>query len=306
MRISGSGSAVSETRVSNDALRSETAEWVRNRLGISERRHVDSEASLLDLMERAAQRALFVSGIDASSLDAIIVATSTPDLINPSMASILQGRLGANSDCASFDVQAVCAGFVYALGTVAALIASGAGENFLVIGADQFSKITDFGDRNCVFFGDAAGAMIIQASSGDSFLNVELNTEGKGWESFHTPSKTRKFIMNSSEVAKNAVVKLPASIRSISEFSGISTDEINWYVTHQPSKPVLDSLEEELRILPGRLLRNIEFRGNTAGATIPLLFSEMDVLSRAKSGDYICFSAIGSGWVWGSAILKWE
>jgi 3-oxoacyl-[acyl-carrier-protein] synthase-3 len=158
VRISGSGSAVSETRVSNDALRSETAEWVRNRLGISERRHVDSDASLLDLMERAAQRALFVSGIDASSLDAIIVATSTPDFINPSMASILHGRLDANSDCASFDVQAVCAGFVYALGTVAALIASGAGENFLVIGADQFSKITDFGDRNCVFFGDAAGA----------------------------------------------------------------------------------------------------------------------------------------------------
>jgi 3-oxoacyl-[acyl-carrier-protein] synthase-3 len=112
--------------------------------------------------------------------------------------------------------------------------------------------------------------------------------------------------MNSSEVAKSATVKLPASIRSICESSGISTDEITWFVTHQPSKPVLDSLEAELKIKPGSLLRNIEHRGNTAGATIPLLFSEMDVLSRAKSGDYICFSAIGSGWVWGSAILKWE
>jgi 3-oxoacyl-[acyl-carrier-protein] synthase-3 len=148
--------------------------------------------------------------------------------------------------------------------------------------------------------------MIIEATSGDSFLNVELSSEGKGWQSFHTPSNSGKFVMQSSEVAKTAKTKLPQSIRSISEISGLSTDEITWFVTHQPSKPVLDALEAELKIKPGRLLRNIEYRGNTAGATIPLLFSELDVLRRAKSGDYICFSAIGSGWVWGSAILKWE
>jgi 3-oxoacyl-[acyl-carrier-protein] synthase-3 len=287
-------------------LRPETASWVEERLGIKERRHLREDELLIALIEKASIEALQMSTLEVHELDAIIVATSTPDFMNPSMASVLHGRLGASSDCASFDIQAVCAGFVYALGTVASLIASGAGKNFLVIGADQFSKITDFDDRNCVFFGDAAGAMIVQSTSGDSFLNVELQTEGKGWESFHTPSTTRKFKMNSSEVAKSATVKLPASIRSISAFSGISTDEIHWFVTHQPSKPVLDSLEAELKIAPGRLLRNIEYRGNTAGATIPLLFSEMDVLNRAKSGDYICFSAIGSGWVWGSAILKWE
>jgi 3-oxoacyl-[acyl-carrier-protein] synthase-3 len=222
------------------------------------------------------------------------------------MAAILHGRLGAKGNCASFDLQAVCAGFVYALGTVASLIASGAGINFLIVGADQFSKITDFDDRNCVFFGDAAGAMIIQATKGDSFLAVELNSEGKGWESFNTPTSTGRFKMNTTEVAISAKEKLPTSIRSISQFSGIAISRINWFVTHQPSKPVLDSLEEELGILPGRLLRNIEYRGNTAGATIPLLFSEMEVLKRAKVGDYICFSAIGAGWVWGSAILKWE
>ena len=148
--------------------------------------------------------------------------------------------------------------------------------------------------------------MIIQATSGDSFLNVELSSEGTGWESFYTPSDSRKFEMNSSEVAKNATSKLPDSIRSVSKYSGIKTGDIDLFITHQPSKPVLDSLEEQLKIAPGRLLRNLQYRGNTAGATIPLLFSEMDVISRAKSGDYICFSAIGSGWVWGSAILKWE
>lgn len=306
IRVSGSGSAISQHSKSNVDLRPDTAAWVEERLGIKERRHLKADESLISLVENASMQALKMSQLIAQDLDGIIVATSTPDFLNPSMASVLHGRLGADANCASFDIQAVCAGFVYALGTVASLIASGAGKNFLIVGADQFSKITDFDDRNCVFFGDAAGAMIIQATTGDSFLNVELHSEGKGWESFHTSSSTRKFKMDSSEVAKNATVKLPESIRSVSELSGISTDEITWFVTHQPSKPVLDSLEEELKIRPGRLLRNIEYRGNTAGATIPLLFSEMKVLSRAKSGDYICFSAIGSGWVWGSAILKWE
>ena len=306
VRIVGHGSAVSENRVSNISLRPETADWVEARLGIKERRHLKADESLMSLVESASEKALQMSGLKTNDLDGIIIATSTPDFINPSMAAILHGRLGAKPECASFDLQAVCAGFVYALGTVTSLIASGAGKNFLLIGADQFSKITDFNDRNCVFFGDAAGAMIIQATSGDSFLNVELQTEGAGWESFHTPSTSKEFKMNASEVAKSATVKLPASIRSVCDFSEISTDEITWFVTHQPSKPVLDSLEENLKLEPGRLLRNIENRGNTAGATIPLLFSEMDVLNRTKSGDYICFSAIGSGWVWGSAILKWE
>ncbi len=306
VKVIGSGSAVSDWIRSNNDIRPETANWVGERLGIIERRHLQSGESLLSLIEQASKDALIMADLDSEDLDGIIVATSTPDYINPSMAAMLHGRLGAKSECASFDLQAVCAGFIYTLGAVASLIASGAGKNFLLIGADQFSKITNFDDRNCVFFGDAAGAMIIQATQGNSFLTVELNTEGQGWESFHTPSDSREFKMNASEVAKSATVKLPASIRSVSEFSGISIDEINWFVTHQPSKPVLDALEETLQIQPGRLLRNIEYRGNTAGATIPLLFSEMEVMKRSKSGDYICFSAIGSGWVWGSAILKWE
>lgn len=306
IKIIGSGSAVSEGVRNNLDIRPETALWVEDRLGIKERRHLQSGESLLTLVEQSSSVALEASGLVPGDLDGIIVATSTPDFINPSMAAILHGRLGAKSECASFDLQAVCAGFVYALGTVASLIASGAGKNFLLIGADQFSKITNFEDRNCVFFGDAAGAMVVQATQGNSFLAVELNTEGEGWQSFHTPSDSREFIMNASEVSKSATAKLPASIRSICDFSGISVEEIDLFVTHQPSKPVLDSLEESLGIPSERLLRNIENRGNTAGATIPLLFSEMEVITRAKSGDYICFSAIGSGWVWGSAILKWE
>ena len=306
VKILGAGSAVSDKRVTNVDLRSETADWVENRLGILERRHLGKDETLIDLIEIAAKKAITKSGIKISDLDAIIIATSTPDMINPSMASLLHGRLGATMNCASFDIQAVCAGFIYGLANVASLISSNAGRYFLLVGADQFSKITDFEDRNCVFFGDAAGAMVISGTKGDSFLSIEINSEGSGWKSFHTPKNPATFDMAASEVAKSATTKLPKSIKSICDYVKIGVKDVSWFVTHQPSKPVLDSLEKELEILPEKLLRNLEFRGNTAGATIPLLFDEMNVIELAKKGDYLCFSAIGAGWVWGSAILKWE
>ena len=305
IKVIASGSAISGNSVSNTDLRPETAEWVENRLGIIERQHLFGSDLLIDLIETAALAVLRKSGVEAHELNAIVVATSTPDYINPSMAAILHGRLRASSDCASFDLQAVCAGFVYGLSTVASMIAAGAGRYFLLVGADQFSKITDFEDRNCVFFGDAAAAILIEATDDDNFLAVELHSEGAGWEYFHTSHDTGTFLMNAKEVALSATTKLPSSIQSICHYAGITPKDVSLYVTHQPSKPVLDSLETSLDIEPGKLLRNIKYRGNTAGATIPLLFDEMDVIKRAKKGDYICFSAIGAGWVWGSAILKW-
>jgi 3-oxoacyl-[acyl-carrier-protein] synthase-3 len=306
VQILGVGSAISENRVTNFDLRPETAHWVESTLGIRERRHLRSDEHLIDLIESAARQAISKAGITISEIDAIIVATSTSDLINPSMASVLHGRIGADTRCASFDLQAVCAGYIYGLASIASLISSNAGRYFLLIGADQFSKITDFDNRNCVFFGDAAGAMIIASTDGDSFLSVEVNSEGSGWRSFHTNRELGTFHMTASEVAKSANSKLPKSIKSICEFSGISVADISWFITHQPSKPVLDSLERELGLQQGKLFRNLEFRGNTAGATIPLLFDEMRISSLAQKGDYLCFSAIGAGWVWGSAILKWE
>ena len=309
-RVSGiqfisSGSAISGNTVSNADLRPDTAEWVESRLGITERQHLKKTDLLIDLIEDASLKALRAGGVDAIQLTAIVIATSTPDFVNPSMAAILHGRLKASSDCASFDLQAVCAGFVYGLSTISSMIAAGAGKYFLLVGADQFSKITDFEDRNCVFFGDAAAAILIEATDDDNFLAVELHSEGSGWGNFHTSREKGTFFMNAKEVSQNATTKLPTSIQSICSYAGIEPKDVSLYVTHQPSKPVLDSLEASLKLEPGKLLRNIKYRGNTAGATIPLLFDEQDVISKAKKGDYICFSAIGSGWVWGSAILKW-
>jgi 3-oxoacyl-[acyl-carrier-protein] synthase-3 len=306
IRLVASGSAVSDDPLNNFDLRSDTAAWVESTLGIHERRHIAKSDQLIDLVEKAAKKTLANGGVRASQLSAIVVATSTPDYINPSMASILHGRLNASNDCASFDLQAVCAGFVYGLSTIASMIAANSGKYFLLVGADQFSKITDFEDRNCVFFGDAAGAILVEATNEDNFLAVELHSEGLGWESFHTSREKGTFMMNSKQVASSATKKLPASIKSICNYVGIEPKDVSLFVTHQPSKPVLDSLEASLDILPGKLLRNLKYRGNTAGATIPLLFDEMNVISSAKKGDYICFSAIGAGWVWGSAILKWD
>lgn len=305
IKIRSSGSAISNRPITNTTLRAETATWVESRLGIRERHHLSESDLLIELIEEAARKTLKNGGIEASQLSAIVVATSTPDYVNPSMAAILHGRLKASIDCASFDLQAVCAGFVYALSTVASMIAANAGKYFLIIGADQFSKITDFDDRNCVFFGDAAAAILVEATKDDNFLAVELHSEGSGWENFHTSRGTGTFFMDAKEVALNATTKLPASIRSVCSYAGIEPRDVALFVTHQPSKPVLDSLEASLEIEARKLLRNIKYRGNTAGATIPLLFDEMDVINKAKKGDYICFSAIGAGWVWGSAILKW-
>jgi 3-oxoacyl-[acyl-carrier-protein] synthase-3 len=306
IKVIGSGSAISSQEVSNFELRAETAPWVSSRLGINTRRHLTENESLLELIVEAAEKSLKSANVSADQIDCIIIATSTPDYINPSMASILHQRIGAKTSCASFDLQAVCAGFVYALGLVASLVSANAGKYFLVIGADQFSRITDFTDRNCVFFGDGAGAILLEATEGDSFLAVELNTDGNGWKSFQTPRDTGQFLMNAKEVALSATTKLPDSIKSICSFIGKQVSDIDWFVTHQPSKPVLDALEASLNIPPSKLFRNISNRGNTAGATIPLLFDEIDMLHLAKPGDLICFSAIGAGWVWGSALLKWE
>ena len=306
IRIIGTGSGLHKRIVTNQEIWPQSSEWVSSVLGINERRHLDSNEDLLSLCLEAANSALSSAGISALDLDAIIIATSTPDYINPSMAAILHGKLNARESCASFDVQAVCAGFMYALGIVASLAASKSGEYFLVIGADQFSKITNFKDRNCVFFGDAAAAMIIQHDeTANSKLSVELFSQGNGWDSFHTSPEEKFFIMRSTEVAAFAAKKLPESIESVCKKIGVRTDSISHFCTHQPSKPLLDKLEVALALKSGLLNRNLTKRGNTAGATVPLLFHELGLMKSIKPGELIAFAGVGAGWAWGAAIMQW-
>lgn len=305
VRITGSGAALPKKNVSNFELWPESENWVSSKLGIFERRLLQSPETLTSLCVSAAIDALQDAGISPSDLDCIIVATSTPDLTNPSMASVLHGELNASAKCAAFDIQGVCAGFVYALGLLTSLISSKSGKYFLLIGADQFSEITDFSKRDCVFFGDAAAALVFEATENNSYLAVELSAAG-GASAFRTPKNTNRFLMNSREVSNFANKALPESVKSVCKFAGVEVNEISYFFTHQPSKPVLDNLEEVLQLTSGKLQRNLASRGNTAAATIPLLFHESSLRTKIKDEELICFSGIGAGWVWGSAIMRWE
>lgn len=305
IKISGSGSAIPSYGIKNNELWPETAGWVSEKLGIQERRFIREPDTLTSLCVSAANEAMIAAGISAKDLDCIIVATSTPDFINPSMASLVHGELEASASCAAFDIQGVCAGFIYALGLLSSLVNSKSGKYFLLIGADQFSQITDFSKRDCVFFGDAAAALVFEATQNNSYLAVELSASG-GADAFRTPKNTSKYEMNAKEVSAYASKTLPESVRSVCDFAKVSIEDISYFFTHQPSKPVLDNLENALELKKGVLQRNISNRGNTAAATIPLLFHESRLDKTINDGDLICFSGIGAGWVWGSAIMKWE
>jgi len=195
VKISGSGSAIPSYGIKNKELWPETAGWVSEKLGIQERRFIREPETLTSLCVLAANEAMIAAGISASDLDCIIVATSTPDFINPSMASLVHGELNASATCAAFDIQGVCAGFIYALGLLSSLVNSKSGKYFLLIGADQFSQITDFSKRDCVFFGDAAAALVFEATKNNSYLAVELSASG-GANAFRTPKNTSKYEMN--------------------------------------------------------------------------------------------------------------
>lgn len=305
VKISGSGSALPSYSIKNNELWPETDSWVSEKLGIQERRFIREPETLTSLCVSAANEAIMAAGISTSDLDCIIVATSTPDFINPSMASLVHGELNASVNCAAFDIQGVCAGFIYALGLLSSLVKSESGKYFLLIGADQFSEITDFSKRDCVFFGDAAAALVFETTQNNSYLAVELSASG-GASAFRTPKNTNKYEMNAKEVSSYASKTLPESVKSVCDFAKVSVKDISYFFTHQPSKPVLDNLEKALELKKGVLQRNISNRGNTAAATVPLLFHESKLIKKISNGELICFSGIGAGWVWGSAIMKWE
>jgi 3-oxoacyl-[acyl-carrier-protein] synthase-3 len=305
LQIIGVGLSVPDKNVTNEEIWPDTSEWVKNNLGIQARRHISHGESLLDLCFKAATESLKSAGISALDIDCIIVATSTPDYINPSMAAIIHGMIGARQDCPAMDVQAVCAGFIYALGVAASFSNNNAGKHFLIIGADQFSKITDFDARDSVFFGDAAAAMIIKKTNSTNQFALELFADGAGWKDFHTHQDDRKFKHNGKAVTLKATEKIPEAILGLCKKIGLDHDKISHFFTHQPSKVVLDKIELSLGLAPNKIYRNLETRGNTASASIPSVFVDANKFKEIKQGEWVCFAAIGSGWVWGAAILEW-
>ncbi|MBV7393040.1 beta-ketoacyl-ACP synthase III [Mameliella sediminis] len=291
-------------------------EWIRARSGI-ERRHFAAEGQTTsDLAARAAKAALQDAGIDAAEIDALIVATSTADFTFPSAATMVQAELSMTAGYA-FDVQAVCAGFIFALANANALIVSGQAKRVMVIGAETFSRIMDWTDRStCVLFGDGAGALILEAAEGEGskadrgILSTDLNSDGRYRDILYvdggvSTQSTGHLRMQGKEVFRHAVEKLAATANSALEKAGIGSDEVDWVVPHQANIRIISGTAKKLGLPMDQVVVTVQDHGNTSAASIPLALSVGKARGQIKPGDLIVTEAIGGGLAWGAVVLRW-
>lgn len=293
-----------------------TNDWIVSRSGI-ERRHFAAEGQTTsDLATRAAQAALDSAGLTGADVDAIILATSTADLTFPSAATMVQANL-ANTKGYAFDVQAVCAGFVFALANANALIVSGQARRVLVIGAETFSRILDFTDRStCVLFGDGAGAVLLEAQEGTGentdrgILSTDLNSDGTYRDILYvdggvSTQTTGVLKMAGKEVFRHAVEKLAQTAHHALEKIGLKDDAVDWVVPHQANIRIIQSTAKKLGVGMDRVVVTVQDHGNTSAASIPLALSVGVERGQIKQGDLIVTEAIGGGLAWGSVVLRW-
>ena len=292
-------------------------EWIRSRSGI-ERRHFAAEGQTTsDLATRAARAALDDAGLQADDIDAIIVATSTADLTFPSGATVLQAALGMTRGFA-FDVQAVCAGFVYALANANALIIAGQANRVLVIGAETFSRILDWTDRTtCVLFGDGAGAVVLRAETvadapdAPGILVTRIRSDGRYHDKLYVdggPSTTRtvgQLRMEGREVFKHAVINIASVMEEAMAAAGVKADEIDWFVPHQANRRILEGTARKLGIREDRIVITLDRHGNTSAASIPLAFDVAVKDGRIRKGDLVLFEAMGGGFTWGAVLVRY-
>ncbi len=290
--------------------------WIRSRSGI-ERRHFAAEGETTSQMATiAARNALDDAGLTPDDVDAIILATSTPDLTFPSAATMVQAQLGMNTGFA-FDVQAVCAGFVFALSNANALIVSGQAKRVLVIGAETFSRIMDWNDRaTCVLFGDGAGALLLEAqeSAGTpqdrGILATDLNSDGRYRDLLYvdggvSTGTTGYLRMQGNQVFRHAVEKLAATAKTAMARAGVTTDQVDWVVPHQANIRIIQGTARKLNLPMDQVVVTVQDHGNTSAASIPLAISVGRRTGQIKGGDLIVTEAIGGGLAWGAVVLRW-
>ncbi|MBT8476079.1 MAG: ketoacyl-ACP synthase III [Rhodobacteraceae bacterium] len=291
-------------------------EWIRSRSGI-ERRHFAAEGETTsDMACKAAQAALDHAGLAADDIDVLIVATSTADLTFPSAATMVQNGLGMTRGFA-FDVQAVCAGFVYALANANALIASGQANRALVIGAETFSRIMNWEDRTtCVLFGDGAGALVLEAQDGKGtpedrgILSVDLNSDGRFKDILYVDGgvatqNTGVLRMEGKEVFRHAVEKLAATAHTALEKIGMTGADVDWIVPHQANLRIIKATAQKMGVPMERVVVTVQDHGNTSAASIPLALSIGVARGQIKPGDLVVTEAIGGGLAWGSVVIRW-
>ena len=318
--VKGAGHYLPERVVPNsefEASLDTTDEWIRSRSGI-ERRHFAAEGQTTsDLAVNAAAAALANAGLVPDDIDAIIVATSTPDLTFPSVATMVQGKLGMTRGFA-FDVQAVCAGFVFALTTANALILSGQAKRVLVIGAETFSRIMDWTDRStCVLFGDGAGALVLEAETGTGavsdrgVLSADLNSDGRYKDMLYvdggvsTNGQSGKLRMQGNPLFRQAVEKLATTADTALEKVGLTGADVDWIVPHQANLRIISATAARMDVPIERVILTVQDHGNTSAASIPLALSVGVARGQIKQGDLLVTEAIGGGLAWGAVVLRW-
>ena len=318
--VRGTGSYLPPNRVSNAELVAELArrgvessdEWIVERTGIRARHFVADGVFSSDLALEASKRALVAAGMDAASLDLIVVATSTPDMVFPSTAAILQHKLGVVG-CPAFDVQAVCSGFVYAMTVADSMIRSGSANRVLVVGAEVFSRLLDFNDRTtCVLFGDGAGAVVMEASEQPGVLATDLHADGRHVGILCVPGHVSggailgdpMLKMDGQAVFKLAVGVLEDSARTVLARAGLDSGDVDWLIPYQANIGIMQSTARKLRISMDKVVVTVDQHGNTSAASIPLALDCAVRDGRVHGGDRVLLEGVGGGFTWGSVLLQ--
>jgi 3-oxoacyl-[acyl-carrier-protein] synthase-3 len=320
-RITGTGSYLPPRRLTNADLALELAtkgvetsdDWIVERTGIRARHFAAPDVCSSDLGLEAAKKALEAAGLVPGDIDLIIVATSTPDMVFPSVACILQNKLGI-AGCAAFDVQAVCSGFVYALTIADAMIKTGSARKALVIGAEVFSRILDFSDRTtCVLFGDGAGAVVLEASDTPGILASDLHADGKHVGILCVPGTVSggKILgdpllnMDGQAVFKLAVGVLESAARATLAKANLTDADIDWLIPHQANIRIMQSTAKKLKLPLSKLIVTVDQHGNTSAASIPLALDASVRCGKIKKGDTLMLEGVGGGFTWGAVLLKY-
>ena len=318
-RITGTGSHLPPRRLTNEALAAQLArdgietsdQWIVERTGIRARHFAEPDVACSDLAVAAARRALEAADVDAANIDLIIVATSTPDMVFPSTACLVQQKLGVHG-CAAFDVQAVCSGFVYALTVADSMIRTGAASKALVIGSEVFSRILDFKDRGtCVLFGDGAGAVVLEASATPGVLAAELHADGRHVDILCVPGHVSGgqvlgdpvLRMDGPAVFKIAVNVLYDVACSVLDKAGRSIDDVDWLIPHQANIRILQSTAKRLKLAPEKVIVTVDQHGNTSAASIPLALDGAVRAGKIAVGDTVLLEGVGGGFTWGAVLL---
>ncbi|QWD70798.1 beta-ketoacyl-ACP synthase III [Polynucleobacter sp. UB-Siik-W21] len=323
-RVAGTGSYLPEQRLTNQDLVERLAksgletsdEWITTRSGISARHFAAENELTSDLAVKAAQAALSSAGITSADLDLIILSTSTPDHLGgfPSTACVVQDKLGVHSNCAAFDVQAVCAGFTYAIATADAFIRCGSYKKVLVIGAETFSRILDFQDRGtCVLFGDGAGAVVLEASSEPGILSTALHADGSQRDILCVPGRAGNgavhgspfMTMDGQAVFKLAVKVLEQVAHEVLEKAHLKPEQIDWLVPHQANIRIMEGTAKKMGMSMDKVIVTVHEHGNTSAASIPLALDTGVRSGQIQRGQHLLLEGVGGGFAWGAVALKY-